>query len=89
MGYAEPLLSLSDLLAQLDVLLSFAHASSSAPIPYVRPQLSGRGEGRGIELLGARHPCLEVQDDVAFISNDVRLVRGEGGLLVVGGLSLG
>jgi len=25
----------------------------------------------------ARHPCLEVQDDVAFIANDIALERGK------------
>lgn len=33
------------------------------------------GEGH-IKLDMARHPCLEVQDDVAFISNDLKLERG-------------
>lgn len=34
------------------------------------------GEGN-VLLEEARHPCLEVQDDVAFIPNDVKLVRGK------------
>ena len=33
------------------------------------------GEGH-ITLEMARHPCLEVQDDVAFIANDIALERG-------------
>lgn len=34
---------------------------------------SGEGD---IVLCGCRHPCLEQQDDIAFISNDVSLKRG-------------
>ena len=34
---------------------------------------SGEGD---IVLLGARHPCIEAQDDMTFIPNDVRLIRG-------------
>lgn len=27
--------------------------------------------------MGARHPCLELQDNVAYIANDVSLLRGK------------
>jgi len=34
-------------------------------------------EGSGnLVLRGARHPCLEVQDDVNFIPNDVEMIKG-------------
>ena len=33
--------------------------------------------GKGsIKLIGARHPCVEAQDDVNFIPNDISLSKG-------------
>lgn len=87
-GYADPLQGLSDLIANLDVLLSFSVASTQAPIPYVRPKVNEKGQGSLI-LKASRHPCLEVQDDVAFIANDVSLIRDNTEFLVITGPNMG
>jgi len=47
-----------------------------------------RGQGDTI-LLEARHPSLEVQDDVTFIPNDVILKRGESEFLIITGPNMG
>ncbi|KAJ1650003.1 MSH2 protein [Dispira simplex] len=73
-SYCSVLEALNATLAHLDVILSFALTSVQAPIPYVRPTVT---QGGDLDLVGARHPCLEVQDDVSFIPNDVRLTRKE------------
>ena len=78
------------LVAELDTLLAFAHVSSSAPEPYVRPTLVPPEEGRQrIVLKGCRHPCVERMDAVGYIKNDVELVRGESALQVVTGPNMG
>lgn len=34
-------------------------------------------EGTGsLVLKDARHPCLEVQDDINFIPNDIEMIKG-------------
>lgn len=73
-------------------MCSFAHVSASAHPLYVRPAITEMGKcvevtirppsmslpaGKGdIILSECRHPCVEQQDDIVFISNDVCLSRG-------------
>ncbi|XP_066146895.1 DNA mismatch repair protein Msh2 [Euwallacea fornicatus] len=69
-GYADTVRSINMVLATLDVLTSFAIASVSAKIPYIRPILKTDGE-RVLKLEKVRHPCLEHQLPQDFIPNDV------------------
>ncbi|SSD62102.1 related to DNA mismatch repair protein MSH2 [Saccharomycodes ludwigii] len=89
--YTPVLERISMILANVDVLCSFAHVSSYAPIPYVRPTMLSMTEQdtRKLILQNSRHPVLEVQDDVSFISNDVKMERGTRDFLIITGPNMG
>lgn len=87
--YSPVLERLSLVLANLDVLCSFAHVSSYAPIPYVRPTMWALDGKRRTRLVNSRHPVLEMQDDVTFISNDVLLDDESGNFLIITGPNMG
>ncbi|KAI8379905.1 muts domain V-domain-containing protein [Choanephora cucurbitarum] len=86
--YCPTLEALGSVLAHLDVLISFAHVSVMAPIPYVRPTMYPCGQGDVI-LEEARHPCLEVQDYVSFIPNDVHMIRETSEFQIITGPNMG
>ena len=78
----------SALVAELDVLCSFATAAALCPSEYVRPKMLPRGQGV-MNLVGARHPCVELMDDVNFIPNDYTLKRGESSFQILTGPNMG
>ena len=87
-SYCPVLEKLAGVLSHLDVIVSFAHVSVHAPTSYVRPKVHPRGQGNTI-LKEARHPCMEMQDDIQFITNDVSLVRGSSEFLIITGPNMG
>jgi DNA mismatch repair protein MSH2 len=86
--YAEVMESLTTVIAELDVLISFAHVGVNAPTCYVRPTLTEAGTG-DIILCEARHPCLEVQEGVRFIPNNVKFIRDESMFQIITGPNMG
>ncbi|KAL4979336.1 muts domain V-domain-containing protein [Aspergillus desertorum] len=87
-SYCPVLEQLAGILAHLDVIVSLAHASVHAPTAYTRPKIHPRGTGNTV-LKEARHPCMEMQDDISFITNDVSLIRDESSFLIITGPNMG
>ncbi|PIA16749.1 putative DNA mismatch repair protein Msh2, partial [Coemansia reversa NRRL 1564] len=85
-SYCPVLEKLNKIIAHLDVILSFAEASATAPIPYTRPIVKEEGD---VKLMAARHPCLEVQEGVNFIANDVNMVQGDSDFVIITGPNMG
>ncbi|KAH7445451.1 hypothetical protein KP509_01G010000 [Ceratopteris richardii] len=78
----------ASLVAELDVLVSFAELSVSSASPYVRPLITSSDTG-DIILKESRHPCVEAQDGVSFIPNDCCLVRGKSWFQIITGPNMG
>ncbi len=91
--------SVTELVAEVDILVSFAHQSCMAKIPYERPKVISYEDCDGmnparIDLKQARHPCLENQDIISlnassFIANDVSLVQGKSDFMIITGPNMG
>ena len=90
-GTYQPVLErTSEWVATLDVLVALAHLAAYSPHGYCRPTLTdGDDDGLGITLTDARHPCVELQDNVEYIANDVKLVFGQSNFCLVTGPNMG
>ncbi|XP_059057224.1 DNA mismatch repair protein Msh2 [Achroia grisella] len=86
-GYSECLFCLSHILSRLDVLVAYSIAASTAPFPYCRPIITESIDE--LELRDVRHPCLEVQEGVSYIPNDVVFKRGTNIMHIVTGANMG
>lgn len=75
-GYSETVRSIGGVLACLDVLTAFASAAVGANKVYVRPKMMSSEDGI-LDLIQVRHPCLEMQQGVDYIANDVNFKRGK------------
>jgi hypothetical protein len=53
---------------------------------YCRPELTdSESDGTGIRLEEARHPCVELQENVEYIPNNVELIHGESSFMILTG----
>ncbi|KAI8121235.1 DNA mismatch repair protein spellchecker 1 [Lucilia cuprina] len=87
-GYAAPLTSLNNEFAQLDCLVSFAIAAQTAPTPYIRPKILPEGAGE-LVLKDIRHPCLELQEHITFIANNVEFRKDKCNMFIITGPNMG
>ncbi|XP_076178005.1 DNA mismatch repair protein Msh2-like isoform X3 [Ptiloglossa arizonensis] len=87
-GYISPIKAIGNLLASLDVFTAFASAAVSANIPYVRPEMLPSEAGK-LNLIQVRHPCLEIQEGIDYIANDVSFERGQCHFSIVTGPNMG
>ncbi|KAH3681089.1 hypothetical protein WICPIJ_007949 [Wickerhamomyces pijperi] len=88
--YAPVLDKIAHTLSHLDVIVSFAHVSSYAPMPYVKPLLYPIGSKEAkVSLENSRHPCVEMQDDIQFIANSFSFRKNSNEFQIITGPNMG
>lgn len=87
-GYSCTIKATGNVLASLDVLTAFASVAISANKPYVRPEMLPSEMGE-FSLAQVRHPCLEIQEGVDYIANDINFKRGECHFCIITGPNMG
>lgn len=74
-SYTPAIEDLAAIVAEIDVLASFATVAATAPSQYVRPTMLPAGSGV-LKLADCRHPCLEAMDDTSFVPNTLEMDQG-------------
>ncbi|XP_050447674.1 DNA mismatch repair protein Msh2 isoform X2 [Cataglyphis hispanica] len=87
-GYSETMRTIGSVLACLDVLTAFASTAVSANKVYVRPEMVPSEEGE-LNLIQVRHPCLEMQQGVDYIANDINFKRDQYHFCIITGPNMG
>lgn len=87
-GYSDIVRTIGGVLACLDVLTAFATAAVSANKVYVRPKMVPSEEGE-LNLVQIRHPCLEMQQGVDYIANDISFKRDQCHFCIITGPNMG
>ena len=87
-GYEPALQEICEMITEIDVYCSLAHVFAIASTPFVRPVLYPMGTGN-IILKGARHPCLEILDNINYIPNDLSFIRGSSSFHIITGPNMG
>jgi DNA mismatch repair protein MSH2 len=87
-SYFSVLERLNGIIANLDVICSFAHATVTAPTQWVRPKVHAMGSPDSqIVFNNLRHPLLEATTD--YIANDVALVPEQSSFQIITGPNMG
>lgn len=87
LGYLDPFYRFNDIIAELDVMTSFAVFVTTSKDVFGWPEILPAG--REIKLTGVRHPCVEKEEKVYYIPNDISLTRNEQELLIITGPNMG
>ena len=85
--YYPVLEKVANIVSELDVLVSFATASTNSSNIYVRPSIS---EKSGLfHLVDSRHPLIEAMNSSTWISNDWLMRKEESNMLIITGPNMG
>ncbi|KAJ3442739.1 DNA mismatch repair protein msh2 [Anaeramoeba flamelloides] len=82
-GFGSFFDQLSEIVSEIDVLLSFATVATESTLPYIKPAMLPMEEQK-IILKESRHPCVEVQEGVTFIPNDLSVNANSSFVFITG-----